>query len=116
MLSYLNDIQGFASEVARIARPGAFVLISDVHPATRSYGWRRTFSFAHQVIQIETHPYQISDLRGAMDRAGFEQTQFLEFSFGEQERTIFFDAGRPDLFKRVKGLPALIIAGYRRRG
>jgi ubiquinone/menaquinone biosynthesis C-methylase UbiE len=115
LLSYLNDMQAFASEVARIARPGAFVLISDVHPATRTYGWKRTFSSAHQVIEIETHPYRISDLHVALHRVGFELTLFLELSFGEPERAIFFNAGRPDLFERVEGLPVLFIAGYRRR-
>jgi ubiquinone/menaquinone biosynthesis C-methylase UbiE len=116
LLSYLEDLQRFAYEAARIARPCATVMLSDVHPATRDYGWKRTFSRADHVIQIETHPYQVSDLHGVMDRAGFEPIHFLEFPFGEQERTIFLQAGRPDLFERVKGLPALFIAGYRGRG
>ena len=114
LLSYVDDIQGFAREAARIARPGAFVLISDVHPATRTYGWKRTFSFANQAIEIETHPYGISDLHLAMDQVGFEPTLFLELPFGEPEKAIFFDADRPDLFGRVDGLPVLFVAGYRR--
>jgi len=116
LLSYVEDLQRFAIEAARIARPGATVLLSDLDPATKGNGWKRTFSREDQVIQIETHPYQISDLRDAMDQAGFELIHFLEAPFGEQEKAIFFDAGRPDLFGRVKGLPALIIARYRRRG
>jgi ubiquinone/menaquinone biosynthesis C-methylase UbiE len=114
LLSYVDDIQGFACEAARIARPGALVLISDVHPTTRAYGWKRTFSFANQAIEIETHPYQISDLHIAMYRVGFKPTLFLELPFGEPERAIYLNAGRPDLFERVEGLPVLFVAGYRR--
>jgi len=115
LLSYVDDVRSFAGEAARIARSGAVVLLSDVHPATRGYGWRRTFSNAQQVIEIETHPYQITDLRRAMNQAGFEQIFLLELPFGEAEKGIFVHAGRPDLFERVEGLPVLFIAGYRRR-
>jgi SAM-dependent methyltransferase len=115
LLSYVEDLQGLASEAARIARPGAVLLLSGVHPATRGYGWKRTFSRVYQVVEIQTHPNALSDLHCATDRAGFEAIDSLEVPFGEQERTIFFDAGRPDLFEWVRGLPALFIARYRRR-
>jgi len=116
LLSYLDDVQGFAREAARIARCGAVVLLSDVHPATRGYGWRRTFRCARQVIEIQTHLYQISDLQRAMEEAGFEPMFLHELPFGEEEKDIFFDAGRPDLFTRVQGLPVLFVTGYRRSG
>jgi len=114
LLSYIDDVRTFADEAARIARPGAVVLLSDVHPATRGYGWRRTFSSAQQTIEIETHPYQISDLRCAMAKAGFESIFLLELPFGEPEKGVFSQAGRLDLFDRVDGLPVIFIAGFRR--
>jgi ubiquinone/menaquinone biosynthesis C-methylase UbiE len=116
LLSYVEDTKAFAREAARMARPGAVVLLSDVHPATSGYGWRRTFPSAQQVIEIETYSYQISDLRCAMNHAGFEHIFLLELPFGEAEKEIFVNAARPDLFERVEGLPVLFVAGYRRRG
>jgi ubiquinone/menaquinone biosynthesis C-methylase UbiE len=115
LLSYIGDVRSFADEAARIARPGAVVLLSDVHPSTKGYGWRRTFSSAQQTIEIETHSYEISDLRCAMAGAGFESIFLLELPFGAPEKGVFFDAGRLDLFERVEGLPVLFIAGFRRR-
>jgi ubiquinone/menaquinone biosynthesis C-methylase UbiE len=115
LLSYVDDLDELAREIARIARSGALVLISDVHPATREYGWKRTFRCAHQVIEIQTHPYQLHDLHAAMKEADFELESSNECCFGDDERTIFFYAGRPDLYEAVMGLPVLFLASYRRR-
>jgi len=114
LLSYIDDLPRFAHEVARIARAGAVVLISDVHPETRNYGWKRTFRAAHQVIEIQSHAYQIAGLQREMKNAGFESTFLHELPFGEEEKNIYFDAGRADLFSSVQELPVLLVAGYRR--
>jgi len=116
LLSYLDDLRAFAREAARIARSGGVILLSDVHPETRGYGWRKTFRSTDHVIEIESHAYQIDELQRAMEDAGFDSTFLHEMSFGEEERQIYLDAGRPDLFLNVQGLPVLFIAGYRRSG
>jgi ubiquinone/menaquinone biosynthesis C-methylase UbiE len=115
LLSYVVNLRKMACEIARIARPGARILISDVHPATKGYGWRRTFRYAHQLIEIQTHPYQLDDLHVAMQEVGFELTSFNEYSFGDNEKMIFFNARRLKLYEAVKGLPVLLLASYRRR-
>jgi ubiquinone/menaquinone biosynthesis C-methylase UbiE len=115
LLSYVDDLHELAREAARIARPGALTLISDVHPATREYGWKRTFRHAHQVIEIQTHPYQLHDLHTAMQEAGFELKFLHEHCFGDTEKAIFLHAERPELYAAVKGLPVLFLASYRRR-
>jgi len=114
LLSYVADLQAFAKEASRIARPGALVLLSDLHPATRSYGWKRTFRSAQRVIEVQSQSYEIAGMRRAMEKAGFEQVLLHELPFGDQEREIFLDANRPDLFDKVKGLPVLFVAGFRR--
>jgi ubiquinone/menaquinone biosynthesis C-methylase UbiE len=115
LLSYVDHLHELARETARIARPGALVLISDVHPATKEYGWKRTFRRAHQVIEIQTHPYQLQDLHMAMQEAGFELEFLHEHCFGVAEKAIFLHAERPELFAAVKGLPVLFLTSYRRR-
>jgi malonyl-CoA O-methyltransferase len=115
LLSYVENLKQLAQETARIARPGARVLFSDVHPATREYGWKRTFRCMQQVIEIQTYAYQINDLHGAMEEAGLELEFFSEYCFEDEEKAIFFQAGRPDLYKTVKDLPVLFLASYRRR-
>jgi ubiquinone/menaquinone biosynthesis C-methylase UbiE len=114
LLSYTDDLRRFAHEAARIARAGAVLLISDVHPDTRGYGWKRTFRSADQVIEIQSHAYQITDLQREMNNAGFDPLFLREFPFGDEEKSIYFDAGRADLFFSVQDLPVLFIAGYRK--
>ncbi len=114
LLSYLDGLTAFAEEAARICRQSAFVLITDVHPAARSYGWKRTFRSSRSVVEIQTHPYGISGLHGAMQQAGFELVYLKEAGFGPEELTIFSRAGRPDLYGAVENLPVLLIAGYQR--
>ncbi len=112
LLSYLDGVTAFADEAARICRQNAFVLIADVHPATKSYGWKRTFRSWQNVVEIETHSYQISDLHRAMQGAGFDLVYLKEAGFGPEELTIFAQAGRPELYWAVEGLPVLYAAGY----
>jgi ubiquinone/menaquinone biosynthesis C-methylase UbiE len=114
MLSYLDNLAAFAREAARISRPQAFVLIADVHPATRSYGWKRTIRLSENGIEIQTHPYEISDLYRVMQAAGFDPVYLKETSFGPEELSIFSQAGRPDLYWSVESLPVFFAAGYRR--
>ena len=114
LLSYLDDLPAVAREAARISRPHAFALIADAHPATRSYGWRRTFRTSEEVFEIQTHPYEISDLHCAMRRAGFVPVFFREDGFGREELAIFSQAGRRDLYRKAEGLPVFFAAGYRR--
>jgi ubiquinone/menaquinone biosynthesis C-methylase UbiE len=116
LLSYVDNLRAFAREAARIGRPGAMIVVSDVHPDTRSYGWRRTFRSTDHVIEIQSHTYQIEDLQRGMEDAGFESTFLHELSFGEEEKRIYIDAGRPELFLHVQGLPVMFIASYRRSG
>jgi len=115
LISYVENLRKLAHEAARIARPRARLVLSDVHPVTREYGWKRSFRCLRQMIEIQTHPYQICDLHGAMEEAGFELEYFSEYCFEDEEKAIFFNAGRPDLYEAVKGLPVLLLASYCRR-
>jgi ubiquinone/menaquinone biosynthesis C-methylase UbiE len=115
LLSYLGDLNSLARETARIARPDALVVFSDVHPATRGYGWRRTFRCAKEVIEIQTCAYQIDDLHKAMHSTDLDLESFDEYCFGDEEKDIFSHAGRPDLYEMVKDVPVLWIASYRKR-
>ena len=91
------------------------MFLSDVHPATNEYGWKRTFRCGREVIEIQTYPYRIRDLHAAMQAAGFEMQSFSEYCFEDEEKVVFLQAGRPDLCEAVEGLPVLMLAGYRRR-
>ena len=115
LVSYVADLGRLAAEAARLCRHDGRIVITDVHPATRRYGWRRTFRCGQQTIEITTYPYEVSDLVSAMERAGFAPVAVRDLGFDEPEQAIFARAGRPELYSDAFGLPALLMATFRRK-
>jgi ubiquinone/menaquinone biosynthesis C-methylase UbiE len=112
LLSYVPNRREFVAEAARILRPGGTILVSDLHPATPSYGWRRTFKSAGSVFEIATFPYTFSDLTDAMRVAGFRLESMNECCFGENEERIFRCAGKLDQLRQVESLPVIYWARF----
>lgn len=114
LLSYIPHIPTFASEIARILRPGGTLLISDLHPDATTYGWRRTFRSAGNLFEITTFPYTFLDLVVGMNTAGFRLEQIDEPCFGEEEAVIFRNNGMLERFRQVQSLPVIYCARFSR--
>ena len=114
LLSYIPHIPTFASEIARILRPGGTLLISDLHPDATTYGWRRTFRSAGNLFEIATFPYTFLDLVVGMNTAGFRLEQIDEPCFGEEEAVIFRNNGMLERFRQVQSLPVIYCARFSR--
>lgn len=112
LLSYLFDLDAFAREAARLLRPGGVIYISDLHPNTASYGWRRTFRAAGTVFEIETHRYTLAHLVESMWRSGLRLDQIAEWSFGPPESAVFERAGKLDTYLQVESLPVVYWARF----
>jgi len=107
LLSYVPDLRKFAAEAVRILRPVGTIIVSDLHPNTPSYGWRRTFRTAGSSFEIETFKYTLPDLINAMSAAGCNLVAIDEPCFGEEEAAIFHQNGMLDNFHRVESLPVI---------
>src|SRR5271165_3696019 len=101
ILSYVQDLRKFADEAARILRPAGTIIVSDLHPNTSSYAWRRTFSKAGRLFEIATFRYSLPELVNAMSAAGFMLEGMHEPSFGEEEAVIFRQNDMLDHFRKV---------------
>jgi ubiquinone/menaquinone biosynthesis C-methylase UbiE len=112
LLSYLPDLAAFAHESARILRPRGVLLVSDLHPNTISYGWRRTFRAAGSVFEIETHRYTLAHLIETMERSGLHLNHIAEWTFGPHEAAIFERAGKHDAYLQVESLPVVYWAQF----
>lgn len=112
MLSHVGELQPFAREVARIARAGATILISDLHPDRASRGWRPTFRASEGLIEVETHEYSLFELVHAMQDAGCALKGIDEPCFSEAEASIFEQAGKLDHFRRLAAVPAMYRARF----
>jgi ubiquinone/menaquinone biosynthesis C-methylase UbiE len=114
VLSYVEDLEKFAEEAARILRPGGTLIVADMHPDAVSYGWRRTFRSPAGLFEIETYEYSLQYLFSVMNGAGFLRETVVESPFGESEAAIFRKAGRCDSFQQVQGLPVIYWARFTR--
>jgi malonyl-CoA O-methyltransferase len=96
------------AELARIARPGGVVLVSDVHPEALDRGWKRTFRHRGDVIQVKDQRYSIGDLYAP----GLRLACLSEPRLGPQERHFYERAGRLDRFEDACREPAIFVARW----
>jgi malonyl-CoA O-methyltransferase len=96
------------TELARITRPGGVLLVSDVHPEALERGWTRSFRHNGGVVQVAHQRYSIGDLRAP----GLELTALEQPLLGPQEREIYAQAGRLDLFANACQQPAIFVARW----
>ncbi len=112
LLSYVQDPWRFADEATRILRPGGTVIVSDLHPNTQSYGWRRTFKTAGTLFEIASFRYTLPELIHAMSAAGCTLEAMEEPCFGEEEAAIFRQNNMLDDFRKIEFLPVIYWAKF----
>jgi cytosine/adenosine deaminase-related metal-dependent hydrolase/ubiquinone/menaquinone biosynthesis C-methylase UbiE len=108
LLSYIDDLESFARECARIMRPGAVLLLSDMHPvAAAEQGWKRSFRCEGATLQLASRSRALHSILDAFRARGFELEHCLESSFGEPERHLFATAGKVAAFTSLASVPAI---------
>ncbi|MGD0124186.1 MAG: methyltransferase domain-containing protein [Terriglobia bacterium] len=112
-IGHVFNAFGLANELARVARPGADVFVTDMHPAARALGWRCAFRFADRTVEIETFVHALPDLRGSFEDARFSLVKSVDFRLGEPERRIFRAAGKGSMFESARAVPAVLVLHFR---
>ena len=108
VVSYLDEVEGFAQEIDRVSRPGAMVFLTDMHPGTEALRqWKRGNGFRGR-------GWPLSRIRQAFEDRGFTLVSLSEPCFGAQERGIFEQCGRIDLYESAAGLPAIYVMQLRK--
>jgi ubiquinone/menaquinone biosynthesis C-methylase UbiE/cytosine/adenosine deaminase-related metal-dependent hydrolase len=116
VLSYLNDIEDFARELYRVARPGATIFVTDMHPDTAlSCNWKRVFKANGAEEQLPTETYELQEIVKAFQACGFELSIGIEPCFGSPEKGIFQQNGKMDSYETSAGLPAIYILQLRKK-
>jgi cytosine/adenosine deaminase-related metal-dependent hydrolase/ubiquinone/menaquinone biosynthesis C-methylase UbiE len=114
---YLNDLPRFAAEIHRVARPGAHVFLSDLHPHTAAIlNWKRGFTANGAQHRLANHRHSIADIIDCFERAGFTVRALLEPAFEEPERSLFAAANKMEAFDSFAGLPAIYILELQKCG
>lgn len=114
LASYISDLDRFAQEIQRIARPQADVFITDVHPLTQStLGWRRGFRLDDTQIDVATLTWSLAQVLSAFEHAGMRLAAILEPSFGDPEAQIIERAGKSMPSRAMQQFPAIYILQFR---
>lgn len=115
VLSYVEDLELCASELARVIRPGGDLFLSDMHPGTAvTLGWKRGFDTAAQTYRLKVHTRPVIDLISTFIAHGFEIVVCLEPPFGESEHELFMTAGKEAAWQQAAGNPAIYLLHFRR--
>lgn len=111
VIGHMRPVSQAMAGLARLAAPGARVIVTDFHPDALRRGWKRTFKRGADTIEIESDPYSVAELT----HGDLALEEFRELPFGEQERHFFEAAGKSAWFDEMREQPAILIASYRRR-
>jgi len=79
VLSHIKTLLPAFGEFARLTKPGAKLLLTDVHPQHR-YS-EMSISTNRERISIETYKHPISEIKQLLRSTGFELTEFRELHF-----------------------------------
>src|SRR5207248_6453974 len=115
-LSYLDNIESFARELHRVARPGANIFLTDMHPNTAiSLNWKRSFKAneTEEHLQVTTHSLEV--IIDAFHSHGFELLTRIEPIFDSHEKTTFVQNGKLESYEASANLPAIYILQLRKR-
>jgi len=113
-LGHIPDLGQALSELARVTKAGADVVVSDLHPEAYERGWRTGFRDLGNVVRIETTSRSAEEIVRAFYSAGFECLTHVPLCLGELEKPIFARAGKGHLFARACQVPAVLVCHFRR--
>ena len=115
VLSYVDDLEAFAHEMDRVARPGTTIFLTDMHPATEaSCHWKRSFHAGGASTEIQSSGWSLEQIKGAFLDRRFELISLIEPALGREERHIFEQFGRLDLYESATVRPAIYVLQLRK--
>lgn len=79
MVGDVEDLDGWAAEMARLLRPAGTLLYSDFHPSWNAAGWQRTFPLPDGTEAIvRRYARDVDDHERALARAGLRAMECLD--------------------------------------
>lgn len=106
-LGYFPNLKLVFEEFHRVALPGAYVAVSDLHPAAVTAGWTRSFKRDGHRYELTTHFHSLEEILQVAESVGLHARGQEDAYIGEPEFAFFSSAGKETLFHAVTGIPAL---------
>jgi malonyl-CoA O-methyltransferase len=115
MIGHVPDAGAVYAELARVAAPGATLIVTDFHPSAAAAGHRRSFRGPDGVVhEIEHHLHPPAVHRRAAVAAGLQLVAPLEGAIGPDVLPFYRNARREPLYAAHLGLPVVLAFAWRR--
>lgn len=111
-LGYFPDLKKAFREFTRVAAPGGYIAVSDLHPAALTAGWTRSFRAETKLYEIDNHRHSIEDIEDAAHDAGLRNALRQTAYLGPPELAIFQLRGKAELYVEVNQTPALYLHSW----
>jgi malonyl-CoA O-methyltransferase len=109
-IGHLRELTAAYRELARVAVPGAVLIVTDFHPAAIAAGHARTFRGpSGRILEIEHFVHTAADHDHAARAEGWRVERTVDAVPGLEERHFYERAGRTDQLERERDL-ALVLA------
>ena len=114
VIGHLTRPEFAYAELARVAAPGAAVIVTDFHAAAYAAGHRRTFRVGGQIHEVSHYPHPAGAQIRAAQRAGLALRAQSEAAIGPEVRACYEAAGRLTLYREHCGLPVVLALAFTR--
>lgn len=114
-LGYFEDLERVFAEFSRVARRGASIIVTDLHPDAIAAGWTRSFKTACIACEVQHFCYSAEQIRDAARDRGLLLTQWSQAHLGWPEFPIFEETGKVHLFRASTETPALLLAVWEKQ-
>lgn len=109
VLGHVPDLTRPYSELARVSRPRASLIVSDFHPRAVAAGHTRSFrDRAGQLHEIEHRVHDVTRHEEAAARSGWELVAIVDAPAGDEERPFYERSGKLQQFELESGLPLVL--------
>jgi malonyl-CoA O-methyltransferase len=108
VIGHLAELPDAYAELARVAAPGASVVVTDFHGAAYAAGHRRSFRYRGEVHEAVHHVHSAEAQIEAARRAGLRQRACAEAVIGPEVRRFYEQAGREASYREHRGLPVVL--------
>ena len=113
-LGHLPALEAAYREIARVAREGACVIVTDLHPEAARAPSVRTFRDADGALHaVEHHLHEVADHEREARRAGLWLDARLDLMVGPEIRHFYEDAGALRRYEEQRGRPVVLVLRLR---
>ena len=116
MIGHVANCGSVYRELARVAAPGARIVVTDFHPVASAAGLRRTFRDGDEVLEVEHHRHRVAAQVAAAGRAGLRLVTADDATIGPSVRAYFERTGKQAIYHEHFGLPVVLGLLFARGG